>query len=511
VQLKVTGRDNVSLCIVIRREDACSPRNKDVRHFSEFARQQDALSLQGQRQNLKRVKKICVHPLALIKPHRLVSIGPVIKSTANQVKFAVGKEWSGKIQQKRKNYMAIIWTKERIEDLLKRENFTYQRIELPFGLATDGADRSATARAIFPESLKGKSVLDIGCNNGFFCYEAARRGAARVVGLDVEPDMIRKNRVLADVLGVDVEFKVADLDREKIVESFDYVLCLNVLHHLRYPLYTLDNLAEITRERLVLEMASFGLADCLRMGILPVLSPVISRLPITFVSPGHAGKKLKRFIISQSAIRNFLMTHRRIFSSCELAPSEFKGRYLVKAEKYAVDHLIVVAGPTGSGTARFADDFARGGCEGAAKALKVDGGAIARFPFAKGSRAKVSVMDYDLLNPFMRTGNVYSRDVELDILSVAEKVSFVTLKPTVEELRQNYEKQMRRGRLFGKPSKRERKILESYTDEQSLAALYRPWFDFLENRGDNSIVVETNSDGHSALRVEARPLVLAAA
>lgn len=400
--------------------------------------------------------------------------------------------------------MSSKWTKEQIEDLLKREIFTYQRIELPFGLATDGVDRSATARAIFPEDLKGKSVLDLGCNNGFFCYEAARRGAARVVGLDVEPDMIRKNRILADVLGLDVEFNVIDLDRERLMESFDYVLCLNVLHHLRYPFYTLDNLAAITQEKLVLEMASFGLADSLRMGIFPALSPVISRLPVVFVSPGHARKKLKRFVITQSAVRNLLMTHRRIFSNCAISPSEFKGRYLVKAEKYAIDHMIVVAGPTGSGAARFADEIAEGRNMDVAKALKLGGAKVSRFPLAQGSRAQVAVMDYDLLNPFMRTGNVHSRDVELDILSVARKVSFVTVKPDAGELRQNYEKQMRRGWFIGKPSKRQRRILESYSGEQSLAAHYRPWFDFLESRGDERIVVETKRDGSSILKTDAR-------
>jgi SAM-dependent methyltransferase len=399
--------------------------------------------------------------------------------------------------------MATTWTKERIEDLLKREKFTYQRIELPFGLVTDGADRSATARAIFPESLKGKSVLDLGCNNGFFCYEAARRGAARVVGLDVEPDMIRKNRILADVLGLDVEFKVIDLDRERLVEPFDYVLCLNVLHHLRYPLYTLDNLAAITQEKLVLEMASFGLADSLRMGIFPGLSPIISRLPVVFVSPGHSRKKLKRFVITQSAVRNLLMTHRRIFSNCAISPSEFKGRYLVKAEKYAIDHMIVVAGPTGAGTSSFADDIAEGRNKDVAKALKLGGAKVSRFPLAQASRAQMAVMDYDLLNPFMRTGNVHSRDVELDILSVAKKVSFVTLKPDAGELRQAYEKQMRPGKFFGKPSKRQKRILESYSDEQSFAAHYRPWFEFLESRGDESIVVETKSDGSSVLKKHA--------
>ncbi|MCE9670741.1 DUF1698 domain-containing protein [Myxococcus stipitatus] len=36
----------------------------------------------------------------------------------------------------------------------------------------------------FPSDLRGKSVLDIGCNGGFYSIEMKRRGAARVVGID---------------------------------------------------------------------------------------------------------------------------------------------------------------------------------------------------------------------------------------------------------------------------------------------------------------------------------------
>ncbi len=40
-------------------------------------------------------------------------------------------------------------------------------------------------RLRLPEKMTGKSFLDIGCNEGFFCGVAASRGAARVVGLDI--------------------------------------------------------------------------------------------------------------------------------------------------------------------------------------------------------------------------------------------------------------------------------------------------------------------------------------
>src|SRR5262245_66248727 len=112
--------------------------------------------------------------------------------------------------------IASHWAKERLARLLPEEQFASHRIELPYGLATAGADRSATADAIFPADLRGKSVLDVGCKYGFFCFEAARRGAARVVGLDVDPDSVRKARLLASCLSSPVEFELADVEREGI-------------------------------------------------------------------------------------------------------------------------------------------------------------------------------------------------------------------------------------------------------------------------------------------------------
>ena len=45
-------------------------------------------------------------------------------------------------------------------------------------------DRFASA---LPADLTGKTVLDIGCNAGFYAIEMARRGASRVVGIDSDP------------------------------------------------------------------------------------------------------------------------------------------------------------------------------------------------------------------------------------------------------------------------------------------------------------------------------------
>src|SRR3954451_1354374 len=58
-----------------------------------------------------------------------------------------------------------------------------------------------------PDDLTGKSVLDIGCTAGFYSIEMARRGAARVVGIDSEDIYLEQARFAAEVAGFEIEFR----------------------------------------------------------------------------------------------------------------------------------------------------------------------------------------------------------------------------------------------------------------------------------------------------------------
>jgi tRNA (mo5U34)-methyltransferase len=92
-----------------------------------------------------------------------------------------------------------------------------------------------------PEDLSGATVLDIGCNAGFYSVELKRRGASRVLGVDVDDRYLAQARFVASVLGLDIEFEkrsVYDVDR--IDGQFDYVVFMGVFYHLRYPLLALD-------------------------------------------------------------------------------------------------------------------------------------------------------------------------------------------------------------------------------------------------------------------------------
>ncbi|HUZ14317.1 MAG TPA: TIGR04290 family methyltransferase [Caulobacteraceae bacterium] len=93
--------------------------------------------------------------------------------------------------------------------------------------------------------LSGKSVLDIGCNAGFYAIEMKRRGAARVLGLDTDERYLAQARLAAEVTGADIEFRrLSVYDLALLGERFDVVLFMGVLYHLRHPLLALDLIHE---------------------------------------------------------------------------------------------------------------------------------------------------------------------------------------------------------------------------------------------------------------------------
>jgi tRNA (mo5U34)-methyltransferase len=98
-----------------------------------------------------------------------------------------------------------------------------------------------------PTDLKGKSVLDIGCNAGFYAMEMARRGAARVVGIDSDPRYLAQAQLAAEALGFAdrIELRQIDVyDVGALGERFDVVIFMGVLYHLRHPLLALDLIHE---------------------------------------------------------------------------------------------------------------------------------------------------------------------------------------------------------------------------------------------------------------------------
>jgi tRNA (mo5U34)-methyltransferase len=96
-----------------------------------------------------------------------------------------------------------------------------------------------------PDDLHGATVLDIGCNGGFYSMEMKKRGAGRVVAIDVDDRYLNQARFAAETLGFDIEFQKRSVyEVDSVPGSFDFVLFMGVLYHLRYPLFALDKVAQ---------------------------------------------------------------------------------------------------------------------------------------------------------------------------------------------------------------------------------------------------------------------------
>lgn len=143
----------------------------------------------------------------------------------------------------------------------------YQNIDLGNGITTKsrriyGEDidhprrRWAEVEPAVPADLTGKSVLDIGCNAGFICFEAKRRGAARVVGVDMKQEYIDQAKFCAEVRGDDIDFRTLNiLDLRDLGETFDLVFCVGILYHCADLLGAVRSVSSVTGERVIVETA----------------------------------------------------------------------------------------------------------------------------------------------------------------------------------------------------------------------------------------------------------------
>lgn len=141
----------------------------------------------------------------------------------------------------------------------------HHSIDLGHGIVTPGQDNSARklARLQLPSSLAGKTVLDVGAWDGFFSFEAERRGAKRVLATDSyswngSHDWGDKRGFLLarEVLGSKVEdqdIDVLDLSPERVGGTYDVVFFLGVLYHMRHPMLSVERVASITKEMVILE------------------------------------------------------------------------------------------------------------------------------------------------------------------------------------------------------------------------------------------------------------------
>lgn len=174
----------------------------------------------------------------------------------------------------------------------------FHRIDLGAGVVTPGVDDTPAklAELGMPGDLRGKTVLDVGAWDGFFSFEAERRGASRVVAVDSycwsgEGWGTKAGFELArKALGSRVEdrhMEVLDLSPED-PGRFDLVLFLGVLYHMRHPLLALEKVFGVTGGRLILE-TEVDLAGLRAPAMAFYAGDELNRDPTNWWAPNPAG------------------------------------------------------------------------------------------------------------------------------------------------------------------------------------------------------------------------------
>ncbi|MBC8392850.1 MAG: DUF1698 domain-containing protein, partial [Deltaproteobacteria bacterium] len=147
---------------------------------------------------------------------------------------------------------------QKIDELGAAQRWNHD-IDLPFGLKTIGREQISHGKNrvkwgrieeyIKEIDVKGKRVLDVGCNEGFFSLKLAQMGAREVVGIDADALRIKKANYVCNVLGaVNVKYDVVDVFSDEMEKygHFDFMLCMGFLHRVPYPFLATSKLTKLS-------------------------------------------------------------------------------------------------------------------------------------------------------------------------------------------------------------------------------------------------------------------------
>jgi tRNA (mo5U34)-methyltransferase len=195
-------------------------------------------------------------------------------------------------------------TREEIVAELKRLEPWFHCIDLGDGLLTKSHSAIGEptehprptwekVRPCLPEDLSGQTVLDVGCNAGFYAIEMKRRGAARVLGVDSQRNLIRQALFVKNVIGVDVDYQrmsVYDLD-PRALGQFDITLALGLIYHCKHLVLALEKLFLVTRKLLILETAIYPPNKAPRSFVYPVGGSESTLHPLAYIGNSPDAKE----------------------------------------------------------------------------------------------------------------------------------------------------------------------------------------------------------------------------
>lgn len=150
------------------------------------------------------------------------------------------------------------WVRHQVES----EPYWFQKIEVLPDLFSPGwADPIVEKLPYYglPDDLTGKRVLDIGCAEGFFSFEAEKRGAREVIGIDSFPDSVRRFNITKAARQSNATaflMNVYDLEPRRL-GTFDLVLFYGVFYHLKHPQLALERIRSVCTGDILFQTAIY--------------------------------------------------------------------------------------------------------------------------------------------------------------------------------------------------------------------------------------------------------------
>jgi tRNA (mo5U34)-methyltransferase len=205
----------------------------------------------------------------------------------------------------------------RAEEAIAKQWKWHHRIEVAPGVWTPGLQDTQTVleQIGMPEDLSGMRVLDIGARDGFFTFEAEKRGAAEVLALDNESPHNTGFAIAAELLGSKATYvteNVYSLDPDRY-GRFDLILFLGVIYHLRHPLLALDRIHDVCAPEALLLLETHMIDEGIVDGDgkwrhLAEFSPELTKLPLVQYYPADmlGGDPTSQWAPNRIALKGWL-------------------------------------------------------------------------------------------------------------------------------------------------------------------------------------------------------------
>lgn len=226
-----------------------------------------------------------------------------------------------------------------VKEIAVKKEMHYQSVLLPYNTKSSTKEfkhiplnRDESFTSLTGEDLRDKSVLDIGSAIGNYLFIAERYGASKLYGVEKNKDRYLASTMVADLLNSKSKFVNSDFDKNLFNEKFDFVLCLNIIHHVLNFEKFLYDAAHLTKNILLLEFPTFS--DPKFLSIKKIRKRDANKMnKISLIGVSSLKKIDQTFVYSPVAIKELLLNSSLGFKSYEVYDSPITGRVVMLFKK----------------------------------------------------------------------------------------------------------------------------------------------------------------------------------